>query len=340
MAHQITETDNFAYVGEKAWHGIGIEVEAGLTAQEAFEQTGLDWTTRLEPVFFQDDHGHWIDIEGNGARSPRAHIRADNNQLLGMVTTGYQPMENMDLARFADGLTTANSELRIETCGTLNGGRRAFALMRLPKVIEPVPGDENYSYILVGNGHGGYAAMSAYKTDIRVVCANTLAWSENDLATGIKFRHSGDFETKLDQARLVLDRAIVGQERWEEQVRFMANKNLSVIETRDLLFSIYDNTYGALPNASQVAPEMMEKLLQKRKNLVTQWEMNLEDERNSLPGMRGTAWAALNAVTQYHDHERGRTGPVTESDVRIQSNLFGVSARDKQTALDTVLQLA
>jgi hypothetical protein len=59
----------------------------------------------------------------------------------------------------------------------------------------------------------------------------------------------------------------------------------------------------------------------------------------NLKGIVGTWWAAYNAVSQWHDHERGRFGAVTESDARVHSNLFGASSAGKKVAFATALEM-
>jgi Domain of unknown function (DUF932) len=63
---------------------------------------------------------------------------------------------------------------------------------------------------------------------------------------------------------------------------------------------------------------------------------------NDLPGVRGTMWAGLNAVTEYVDHQRSTTGE-SELDIRgnhLASQWFGSGARLKDRAWTEALALA
>ncbi len=348
MAHEIHATDRFGEVrknGQRAWHGLGQEIEDGLSAQEAFKEIGLGWSTTLAPVTAQvstmgPDGPSTIQVPLLGQNPPMAHMRigegGDDHQLLGMVTDGYKPFENMDLARFADGLVDAGN-VSIETAGSLYNGRRVFALVKLSEVIRAKGDDIMEQYILVQNGHGGTAALACYPTAVRVVCANTLRWSESSMAKGIKFQHTGRFDEKLKQAKTVLNVAQRESHVFQEQVTALVGRNLTAQETKDLLVEVYERTFGKMPDEFQVTGEVREKLLIKRTNLIEQWEVNLANSRQQISGIGGTAWSLYNAISEYHDHDRGRFGPIEDSPARVGSNIFGVSHRAKKVAFSTLL---
>jgi hypothetical protein len=54
----------------------------------------------------------------------------------------------------------------------------------------------------------------------------------------------------------------------------------------------------------------------------------------NLASADGTAWGLLNAVTQYTDHEYGRSGP----DARLTRAWFGEGERVKRRALTALLE--
>ena len=332
MAHHIEQNDNFAFTGNRRniWHGIGQEIPEGMDAQTAFEQVGLGWKTELQPVYRKVGE-EFVEV---GAH--RMHVRADNQLELGMVSDGYQPFENQDLARFADALAGEDAAVTVSTCGSLYDCKRVFALVKLPEVIRATADDISEQYVLIGNGHGGFASFSVYPTSVRVVCANTLRWSEKDAGKGISFRHTGNFDEKVKMARTVLGIARKENERFQEQVTALVNTDLSVGMAREFMERAWELAYGKLKN---VEGEALAKMVAKRDAQVNEWLALMDNERNSMPGIRGSAWAALNAVTEYHDHLRGRFKSVQESDARVHSNLFGTSAVAKTRTFRAALQL-
>ena len=60
---------------------------------------------------------------------------------------------------------------------------------------------------------------------------------------------------------------------------------------------------------------------------------------HDIPGVRGTAWAAYNAVTEYTDHVYPVLASGAVSQIRQQSVLFGAYAGVKSRALEAALAL-
>lgn len=357
MAHEITSTDaygeqrqGFVMIDGKqvargrAWHGLGIELDSGLSAQEAFKQLGIDWGTNLNQCYtlLEDT----TKMDGSQIRVPidlftqtRDDLAPDHpDKILGTVSGGYKPFDNMDVAKLADELVGADAAVTVETAGTLKGGKRVFCLVKLPHTIEATRDDVLQQYICLSSGHAGFAALSGYPTSVRVVCANTLRWSERDVARGFKLIHSGDFEDKLKMARNVLGLAVQESKKFEEQVKALVGTTMSKAQTRVWMQGVWEDCFG--DPAKLVDESAQARMVEKRDATVEKWLVNLEDERQQIRGIRGTAWAAYNAVSQWHDHERGNFRPTSESDARVHSNLFGVSQDHKARVFRSALALA
>lgn len=336
MGHGITNSDRYGEVrknGQRAWHGLGLEIEEGLTCQEGFEKIGLGWRTLLAPMTADIGPAWSVPVTGY-----MAHVRADDHAVLGIVSDRYKPFENMDLARFADALAGADGGVTIETGGSLYGGRRVFALVKLPEVVRATAEDVLDMYVLLSNGHGGFAAWAVYPTGIRVCCANTLRWSERDIGKGIKFRHTGDFDEKVKQARLALGIARRETEKFQEQVSMLVRTNMAPAAVEKYMHETWEKCFGRI-NPESMEKDEVEKLTAKKNATVDEWMANFRNERQTMKGIEGTAWAAYNAVSEWHDHSRGRYRDVGESDARVASNLFGVSQAAKLRAFRSALAL-
>ena len=331
MSHEINSTDTFGETrtnGKRAWHRLGMEIEEGLTAVEGFKKIGLDWSTSLAPLTATMPDGTVIEVPGRAAQ-----VRDDTKGVLGVVASDYPSVENMELAEFGDSLRSEG--LVLETAGSLRDGKNVFALLKLPEPIIAGKADEIQLFTLLSNGHGGTGAFAIYPTSVRVVCANTLRWSEKDAAKGLSFIHFGKttIEQRLQTARTALGMMTVETDKFRAQVDAMVKTNLTQTAAKDLFLAIYEKTFGRIPN--DVDSKTAKKLGDRRGLILEAWEANFQNERQSLAGIEGTSWAAFNAVTEWHDHERGNTERSDEQ--RMNSNLFGVSHVDKRKALATVL---
>jgi phage/plasmid-like protein (TIGR03299 family) len=337
MGHEIRSSDRFGEVrsrGERAWHGLGAEIPAGISCVEAFKSLGLDWSTELLTV-------HADRLTPNGVQSislpdHRAHVRADTGQVLGLVSSDWKPVDNIPLAEFADAVLGEDAAASCETAGSLYDSRKVFALLRLPQSIVAARGDELATYIAVTNGHGGCAAFAAYPTTVRIVCANTLRLSEKDLSRGARFVHTGDLKGKLATARMVLGFAQAELAKLEQQVLAMVAASPSRSQLKDFFERAFASTFA--PPAKDDT-EATEKWNNKRMEVCTRWLELFERENARTPSIAGTTWSAFNAVTEWHDHERGRFDDVNNSDARVHSNLFGVSHVAKSKTLRLALAM-
>ncbi len=336
MAHQIRENDRFGEVrsnGKRAWHGLGIEIPDGLSAVDGAKRIGLGWDTELLPVYadrlLQDG------MQRIESPDHRLHVRADTGDVLGMVSSSYKKWDNQELFEFADAVLGEDHAGVLETAGSLYGGRRVFALIRLPQVIVAGGDDITKCYLCLSNGHGGFAAAQGGATGVRVVCANTMALADHEIgASGFRFIHTGDIRDKLKTAQMLLGFARKQIDRVGEQVKALAHTQVTAQQVSEFMHAAFE---AAFPR-----PERDEELLsqweQKQTEAIGDWLVLFDNERNNgMAAIRGSAWAMLNAVTEWHDHERGRTG--SDSGVRIHSNLFGASRIAKQKAMKLALAM-
>lgn len=327
MAHQITQSDRFAenrLQGARAWHGLGVALteEQQKSAVEAGTAIGLAWGTELLPVFA--DRVTPNGVERIEIPTSRLQVRADNGDPLGLVSDGYKRFENIEGLRFADTiLDEAGGGAHVETIGSLYGGRRVFAMLALDRTIEAAPGDRLKPYINFSWGHGGFASIQANPTAVRVVCANTIAQADQDRSLGVRMMHTGDLAGKLATARMLLGYAKKSFDTLEATVRHLAATAMTGDQCKDFMNRAFDAMFPRPDESEDVA-----KWEAKKADTFVSWRELFANERNNgMPAIRGTFWAALNTVTEWVDHVRGRTSE--GSDVRVHSNLFGVGREAK-----------
>jgi phage/plasmid-like protein (TIGR03299 family) len=323
MAHEI-EIDNNGkaaafFVGEPAWHRLGKVFPEGtdLDVPTAIEAAGLNWQVRLQPLHMTYD-GENLPVPGY------ATVRDSDRSVLGVVGPTYRPLQNRDAFAWFQPFLDAG-EATLEAAGSLRGGKRVWVLARLNRdPIEVVPGDEVRKYVLLSNGHDGTLAIRAGFSPIRVVCANTMAQAHNDAGSKLlRIRHTARAVKTLEEVREIMNLADREFMASAEQYKALARHGVSVEDLKAYVRKVF------APKVTLTEPEEEnERLLGK---IIPLFE---QGRGNNLPGVRGTAWAAYNAVNEYLGYERGRS-----DDGRLDSLWFGDSARLNEKALTTALRM-
>lgn len=341
MAHRIESTDGMVLTGQPAWHGIGTVVEKAPTTREALVIAKLDWRVDALPVFARGPKGgRW---DGDlPCESFRANVRSDTGAVLSIVGDGYVALQNSELAELIDGLGLERDGVKLETAGSLRGGRVVFFLARTATFALAGSSDELSTYTLFSNTHDGSKAFRALGTSVRVVCANTLnqATSGKAATEGLTIRHTESLPERVQEGRRVL--GILGREAntFREQAEALAKRPMTDSDVRAFFLAVYKRANGPIP--SNPTTEAEQRTKRRAVSTVADWLSNLDDPRQRVKGTTGTAWAALNAVTQWADHERTVRTSDAETDsrnARLHSNLFGSSATFKAEAFDEALEL-
>lgn len=328
--HLVTMKDRLGQYQTKGWHGLGEIVEDGKTGEEAVREF-LPWSIERVQSF----------VELDGARKPLpvwANVRSDTREILGVVGPEYTPVQNIDLGKFADAMVGADSAVRMETCGSLLGGRKVFLLVRVPREVRVGKNGDDVSvpFLLLANGHDGSMAMTVLWTIERVCCANSytraLGAVRGSLAEGTAFRikHVGDVAGQLEEARRVLGIAATGLTQYEEQARALAATAKPISAIEEYFRSVFEAQFGGKPedDLDATAWEI------RRDKVVGEWKTLLDSETNTIDGIGGTLWAALNAVTEWNDHRRS---PGVKGDRRDHLRVLGAGAAAKRHAMRLAL---
>ena len=213
-----------------------------------------------------------------------------------------------------------------ETAGSLKDGKRIWVLAKInkdPMVI--ASGDEVEKYVLLSNSHDGTTAVKAGFTPVRVVCNNTLSMAMSNSASQlIRVRHSTNVKENLDKVAEIMDLANQKFEATAEQYRFLASRdiNSSDLEKYIKLVLVGEKKLVADENAGKRIIEKVIPLFEKGRG-------------NDLSSIKGTYWAAYNAVHEYLVHEKG-----SDDKTRLDSVWFGQGASMNQKALNLAIMMS
>ena len=334
--HQLTTSDRLGMYKEKGWHGLGEVIDDALTGRQAVDRF-IGWSVEPTPVYTRID----------GAERPlplKANVRSDTRDLLGVVSQDYVLVQNSDLGDFADALLAEAKadgvNVRMETCGSLLGGRKVFLTLRPDKEIRVGRTGEDVSVPLLTllNGHDGSLAMTACWTYTRVVCNNTFttalgaADQEAAAGRGFKVRHMGKVTDYLQQAKAALGLAVKGLEKFQQAATAMAGRKLGKGELQGYFEEAYAHQFGR-PGDRETEDAAAARARQDR--VVGEWFRLMGDDGQLFDGIQGTLWAAFNAITQWQDHVRVQN--VKTVDRQQHLKLLGQGAADKRKAFRAAL---
>lgn len=319
---------NVMVAGQAAWHKLGVNVSEAQLSAEAMTLAGMDWRVEQWPVrAFDAETDQTIHVPNRVAM-----VRDDTKAVLGVHSESYSPLQNVDAFRFLDSLVEGE-QLRYETAGSLKGGRVVWMLAKLPGSIEVAGGaDVSHPYVLLSNSHDGTQAIRVMPTAVRVVCANTLRMAHGARGgKGITIRHTGRIESKIEAARRALGIAVQQAEQYGQEARAMAGRSITTREAVDYFAELVPVDKGASDRTKRNADKTRGRLL----------DLFANEPANTLPGIEGTAWAALNAVTQYVDHEARATGKGDRArdENRLKSAWFGQGDAMKAEAFGRALAM-
>lgn len=313
--------NSIMYVGETPWHGLGTKLNEAPTSADAIKAAGLDWDVRKVPVEYHD---------GRMTRKAPGHnvvIRSDNGDTLGVVGDVYTALQNRDAFKFFDAVVGEKAAM-YHTAGALGLGERVWILAKLPGYIRVVGDDITEKFLLLTNSHDGSGSVKVLFTPIRVVCQNTLNIALRSDGKISKVRHSAAMGGRIQNVRDEL--GIIGAKfsLFEEAAR-----KLATVQVTQEAFKAYVDKAGLVD---------MDAKTTRAQNIMDEVSALFEGRQKGgrWDGVRGTAWGAFNAVSEYVDfHRSTRSGGMSGDMSRATSLLFGSGATIKQKAWDEALNL-
>ena len=305
MAHLLESVNGqtaFASLREPAWHGLGTVFQEEVSTKKMLELAHLDkWNVRLEdveiPAGMESDKGYSFVVRDN----PFIDNQKD---VLGVVGERYVPLQNEDLFDFGDLMLDGGG--RWETAGSIKNGRVVFGSLALERetILDPNGvSDKVNTYLLINTSHDGSVAIQASITPVRVVCANTLNLAlgnrgrNGSVKQSFKIRHTQTAQGKVAVAREALGLANAYMDEFDK----MASAMIETEITKAQFDKIVELAYPSPKDDSKKVS------LTKHANKIDLInDIYVGDFNNTISG---TAWGALNALTERLDwHRAGRKG--------------------------------
>ena len=319
-----------AWADEVPWHRMGQQSDGLMTSEQALNMARLNWKVRKEQTYVK------IDNEFVEVPSTFATVRGQQEGTGSVILTRsgktvgprYTPWQNIDGFDFIDDLIN-DGEAHIEVAGALGNGERVWILARLPTSIKLSNNDYCAKYILISNSHDGSGAIRIMPTMIRVVCANTLGMAMKQKETN-KFvmRHTSNARNKVEEAKEILGWCDLRLNQLGEDLVKLQDIEMTLDEMKEY----FEDSLGLVRDAKG-------DLSTKATNILSEVVACLDHPTNNVDDMRGTAWAAYNALTYYVDHIAtiDNTGFVNSK--KRESALMGSSSKKKEKGLELILKV-
>jgi len=274
------EVETMMYTRTVPWHGLGTKVDEAPTSADALRLAGLDWTVDQKNIQL---------CGGAKIQNYKANVRSSDGQVLGIVSDRYKIVQNSEAFEFTDSII--GGDVRYETAGSLNGGKKIWLLAKMPET--EIAGDKTEPYMCFSNTHDGSGAIRVCMTPVRVVCSNTLNLALDTAKRAWSVRHTGDLQSKMHEARICLQMANIYMCELAKEADRLANTTV----TRAQLDQILDELFPVDESSSQREKENVKKL--KDEFMVCYFAPDILK-------FRGTAWGAVNAMSDMISHNAPR----------------------------------
>lgn len=300
MAHEleiIQGNASFFSVREVPWHHLGTVVPDDVTSiEDMLTLANLNWEATLEPVT----------VGSKVVPSRWGVTRNTDGDVLGIVGNRWRPIQPRQSAEWAQGVvdvydqgvdltdfgTETSEHVRFETGGMLRPrlnstlGARLFFTLQLPRhiVLDPQgAADRVATYLLVSNGFDGFSGFTAAVTNVRVVCANTEAAALAGTRRKFTVQHSESAAGRMQEAREALGISFTYGQKFQAQAEALIEQTYTDVQFDQLVKGLF--------------PKMKADALGQRQEALRY----LFNESPTNEAIRGTKWAAYNAVTEWAD---------------------------------------
>lgn len=329
MAHELEQftdgTTAFVSANIHPWHRLGTVVDHTMTAEEIMSTARLaNWNVHKSPlgttVFSEDGITH-IDLPDHFA-TVRTHPQTGEPQALGVVGTGYTPIQNEAMCELLNTIVD-ESGAHFETAGSLRGGKQIFVTMKMPETIKIAGVDDVDLYFAASNSHDGSSAANVVATPVRVVCANTQRAAIERARSTYSFKHTKYATSRVSEARAALGVMWSYFDEFQASAERMINESLTMGQFEDIVKRVWPEPADLNSRAGTNHTRRLDNL------------RYLFSDGDKQAAISGTHWAGYQAITEYLDHH----APAKDEDVRAHRVLTSPSiatTKERAFALLTV----
>lgn len=264
-----------------------VDISSAKSVEDALNLASLDWNVIQKPVY---------DEYGNEYEKFRINLREDTSKVLGMVTSSYNPVQNLDAFEFVNDLSQTGG-FKFDRAGAFKGGKAIWVMGHLPKV--DILGDDIDNNVVFINSHDGTAGVKVLMTPVRCICSNMLNLAIKRAQRSWTAKHTIKINSRLEEARHTLSLANNYIDKLTLEAEQMASTKISEAEIE----AIFDAMFPMQPGKDTERKIRNISLL---KNGL--FKCYNEDD---IKQFKGTVYGAVNAFADLIDHRT--PGRITEN---------------------------
>ena len=345
MSHNITSTDTVISVRDAGWHGLA-KVKADYVTPEEARQEAFPWepvTTplyRAEPVILDDGtiETRYVEIEGTVGVE-----RSDNGEFFGAVSSEYgetlASTNNKALTQVAESIEGIDAgDVRVETAGSLKGGRKVWMLLRLaePLHITGDPHGTTIPYYALQTSHDGSGAFRGQALFTRVICDNTAQAADLEAqqrGTEFVFRHTASVGERIEEAKTALSMWRQNVLHWNEQMQELIEIPVTPVMRREFV----ERFIPAPVSENSISKRVQTNIANARSEMFRL----LGDGNVTTEGINDTAYGLVQAAVEFQQHVRGVRGKTELARMESRFNRAYLT-RDNMTtvAIDLAREVA
>lgn len=311
MAHMIDMSNNranIAYLGSTPWHGLGEQMKPGQSIDQWRAAAGLDWEAIRVPAFCRMPSGAFQEVTG-----AFFNARSDTGAVLGRATHSDQreEVQPRDVLAFFDRFISVDDRFHLDVAGAIKGGSTIWATATFRDDFQ-VAGERHQAYLLARTSFDGSSGTIVQCTTVRAVCNNTITAAYGDKRALISVRHTATFDPAVVAKQLAgMAQSVTTFKAIGDALAANAMAETEVVELFRKLLDI---------PADATSKDISTRKLNCFNELAQAYDTSVKEGAE-----RGTAWAALQAVTRYVDHERTVRGDasVNDAEKRFTAAQFG-----------------
>lgn len=315
--------------GEVPWHGLGTTIPGSASWDQIPELAPLVASIVSRQPMYQN-------LSGDMVPGWYLNVREIDSKVVGVIKGKYTIIQNLEAFELGKIMVDAGV-CDIDNVFSLRDGKWCVAVFRWKNGSDDK--DPVKKYLTIVNTFDGSSALKVFFVGIRSVCMNTVRMALSEAENTLVIRHTGSSDEKLEEAKKVIE---TGKEYFKEMDRIfseMKEKSFSLAQLKEMVVKLY-----------KMEKEKESKKAETQNANILKQILSLAEtgKGTEIEGVKGSAWGAFNAISEYTDHYspikiHGTGGDenirnAKEEESRLLSNLWGTSNDVKTQALNMILE--